>query len=140
MSTVLNPYINFRGDARQAMEFYRAALGGELEVATFGEYRAAQDPSENDLVMHAKLTTRSGLVLMGADRPERMPYTRGDNISISLGGEERAELQGYWDALAVDATIVEPLATSAWSAGFGMLTDRFGVTWVVDQRVDFSAG
>jgi PhnB protein len=132
MPTVLNPYVNFRGNAREAMEFYRAALGGDLEVSTFGQFHAAQDPSENDLVMHAKLTTRSGLVLMGADRPERMPYTQGDNISISLGGEERAELQGYWDGLAERSTVLQPLTASSWGDSFGMLVDPYGITWLVN--------
>lgn len=132
MPTVLNPYLNFRGQAREAMEYYRGALGGELEIATFGDYRAAQDPSENDLVMHAKLTTASGLVLMGADRPARMPFTKGDDIAISLGGEERAELQGYWDGLAERSTVLQPLTASAWGDGFGMLVDPYGITWLVN--------
>ena len=132
MSTVLNPYIGFRGTAREAMEYYRDALGGELEIATFGDYRAAQDPSENDLVMHAKLTTPSGLVLMGSDRPERMPLTPGDNVAISLGGEERAELQGYWDGLAERSTVVQPLSASPWGDSFGMLIDPYGITWLVN--------
>ena len=132
MSTVLNPYINFRGNAREAMAFYREALGGDLEVATFGQFQAAQDPSENDLVMHAKLTTATGLVLMGSDRPERMPYTQGDNISISLGGDERAELQGYWDGLAAKSTVLQPLTASSWGDSFGMLVDPYGITWLVN--------
>ena len=132
MSTVLNPYISFRGDAREAMEYYRGALGGDLELATFADHHAAQDPSENDLVMHAKLTTESGLVLMGADRPARMPYTRGDDISISLGGEERAELEGYWDGLAERSTVVQPLTASPWGDRFGMLVDPYGITWLVN--------
>ena len=132
MSTVLNPYINFRGNAREAMEFYKNALGGELEVSTFGDFQAAQDPSENEQVMHAKLTTASGLVLMGSDRPERMPFNQGDNIAISLGGEERAELQGYWDGLAAGSTVLQPLEASSWGDSFGMLVDPYGVTWLVN--------
>lgn len=132
MPTVLNPYISFRGNAREAMEYYRDALGGELEVATFKDFHASQDPSEDDLVMHAKLTTGSGLVLMGADRPERMPYSQGDNIAVSLGGEERAELQGYWDGLAERSTVLQPLAAAPWGDSFGMLVDPYGVTWLVN--------
>lgn len=132
MSIVLNPYLHFRGEAREAMEYYRGALGGELEVATYGDLRAAQDASETDLVLHAKLTTASGLVLMGADRPERLPYTRGDNVSVSLGGEERAELQGYWDGLAARSTVLQPLTVSPWGDRFGMLLDPYGITWLVN--------
>ncbi|MDH2443769.1 VOC family protein [Amnibacterium sp. CER49] len=132
MSTVLNPYISFRGNAREAMEYYRDALGGDLELATFKDFHASEDPSDDDLVMHAKLTTRSGLVLMGADRPDRMPYTQGDSIAVSLGGEERAELQGYWDGLAERSTVLQPLEASPWGDRFGMLVDPYGVTWLVN--------
>lgn len=129
---VLNPYLGFRGNAREAMEFYRGALGGDLEVSTFKDFHASQDPSEDDLVMHSRLMTPSGFVLMGSDTPDRMPYNPGDTISVSLGGEERAELEGYWAALSEGATILEPLVQAPWGDSFGMLRDRFGVTWLVN--------
>jgi PhnB protein len=132
MSTVLNPYINFRGTAREAMEFYRSVFGGELQISTFAEYHAGQDPSEDQLVMHSRLITTAGYVLMGSDAPERQPLTVGNNVSMSLGGEERDELQGYWDRLSDGATILVPLAPSPWGDSFGMLTDRFGVNWLVN--------
>ena len=133
MSTTLNPYLNFRGDAREAMEFYRDALGGELEMATFKDFHASQDPSEDDQVMHAKLTSPHGFILLGSDRPERMPFTPGDNISISIGGEEhRAELEGYFAKLSEGGTVLQPLTASSWGDSFGMLTDRFGITWLVN--------
>ena len=132
MSTVLNPYLSFRGRAREAMEFYRVVFGGELQVNTFGDFHAAQDPSEEGLVMHARLVTTAGYVLMGSDVPERMPLTVGNSISVSLGGEEREELEGYWAGLSDGATIVAPLSASSWGDSFGMLVDRFGVTWLVN--------
>jgi len=132
MSTVLNPYLHFRGTAREAMAFYRDVFGGELQVSTFGDFHAAQDPSETDLVMHARLVSASGYVLMGADAPPRVPLTPGGTISVSLGGEEREELEQYWAALSEGATIETPLATSPWGDAFGSLTDRFGVHWLVN--------
>lgn len=129
---VLNPYLGFRGNAREAMEFYRDALGGDLDVNTFKDLHASQDPSEDDLVMHSRLMTPSGFVLMGSDTPDRMPYNPGDTISVSLGGEEREELEGYWAALSQGATIIAPLTQAPWGDSFGMLRDRFGVTWLVN--------
>ena len=132
MATVLNPYLAFRGNAREAMQFYREVFGGELSISTFGEFQASQDPSEDDLVMHARLMNPSGFVLMGADAPERMPYNPGDTVSISLSGDDDEELRGYWEALSDGATILTPLEKAAWGDSFGMLKDRFGFTWLVN--------
>jgi PhnB protein len=132
VATVLNPYLAFRGNAREAMEFYREALGGELTISTFGENQASQDPSEDELVMHSRLMNPSGFVLMGSDTPERMPYNPGDTISISLGGDDVEELKGYWEALSDGATVLVPLEKAAWGDSFGMLRDRFGFTWLVN--------
>ena len=132
MATVLNPYLNFRGTAREAMEFYRGVFGGDLTVSTFKEFHASEDPSEDDLVMHSRLTTPAGYVLMGSDTPERMELTAGNSVSVSLGGEEREQLQGYWDGLSEGATVLVPLAASPWGDSFGMLTDRYGVHWLVN--------
>lgn len=132
MATVLNPYLAFRGNAREAMEFYRDALGGELTISTFGENQASQDPSEDELVMHSRLMNPSGLLLMGSDTPERMPYNPGDTVSISLGGDDAEALTGYWEALSDGATVLQPLVEAPWGDSFGMLRDRFGFTWLVN--------
>lgn len=132
MPTVLNPYLNFRGTAREAMEFYRDVFGGDLVVSTFKDLHASQDPSDEDLVMHSRLISTSGYVLMGSDVPERMPFTPGGTMSVSLGGEEQEELEGYWNALSEGATVLVPLTVSPWGDRFGMLNDRFGVPWLVN--------
>lgn len=132
MPTVLNPYLGFRGDAREAMEFYHRVFGGELALSTFAEFQAAEDPAEADLVMHAQLTGRNGLVIMGSDTPQRMPYNPGDTVSVSLSGDDEAELRGYWDGLAEGATVLQPLVPATWGGSFGMLKDRFGTTWLVN--------
>jgi PhnB protein len=132
MATRLNPYLTFRDTARQAMEFYQSVFGGELTVSTFAEFHASEDPAEQDKVMHSMLTTDHGLVLMGADTPNSMEYTTGSSYSVSLSGEDDAELRGYWDRLTVGATIAEPLNTAPWGDSFGMFTDKFGVSWLVN--------
>jgi PhnB protein len=133
MPTVLNPYISFRDNAREAMNFYQSVFGGDLNVSTFGDYQASQDPAESDKVMHAMLTTPQGLVLMGADTPNGMEYTPGSSISISLSGEDEAELRGYYDKLSGDGgSVTVPMEKSPWGDIFGMCTDRFGVAWLVN--------
>ncbi|GGI45681.1 PhnB protein [Agromyces flavus] len=131
MPVTLNPYLNFRGNAREAMEYYRSVFGGELNVSTFADFQSAEDPSENDLVMHAQLDG-PGLTLMGADVPNRMDYNGLSGFSVSLSGDDDATLRGYWDKLADGGTIVQPLEVAPWGDAFGMLVDRFGVSWLVN--------
>jgi PhnB protein len=132
VATHLNPYLNFRDNAREAMEFYRSVLGGELTLSTFGDFGASDDPAEAGKIMHGQLESPGGLVLMGADTPAGMDLATGSNISVSLSGQDLAELQGYWDRLADSGTVLQPLVQAPWGATFGVLTDRFGVTWLVN--------
>ena len=106
MPTTLNPYLGFRDNAREAMSFYQSVFGGDLALSTFGEFHASEDPAEADKIMHGMLTTDKGLVLMGADTPNSMEYTSGSSISISLSGEDDAELRGYWERLSGDGGTV----------------------------------
>lgn len=132
MSSNLNPYLNFQDNARQAMEFYQGALGGELTLNTFGEFHASEDPAEADKIMHALLKTPAGFTLMAADTPNQMQFTGHAGFSVSLSGDDAAELQGYWDALSEGGQVVMPLERQIWGDTFGMLVDRFGVTWMVN--------
>lgn len=133
MTVRLNPYISFRGDARQAMEHYRSVFGGQLDIRTSGESGMADDPAQGDQVMHAMLDTGDGLVLMGSDSPPGMPYEDGQRTSISLSGDDEATLRRYWDGL-VDGggTVTMPLERAPWGDSFGMCADRFGVNWMVN--------
>jgi PhnB protein len=134
MATKLNPYLGFKDNAREAMEFYKSVFGGKLDISTFKELHAAQDPSEDNLVMHAALETEKGLTLMGADTPKSMEYKPGTNISISLSGDssDEAELTGYYEKLADGGTVIEPLAKAPWGDVFGMCNDKFGIMWLVN--------
>src|SRR5690348_17071263 len=104
MSVQLNPYLAFRNNAREAMEFYHSVFGGELTASTFAEMNAAQDPAENDLIMHSHLEGDNGVVLMGSDTPPRMEFTPGSNVSMSLSGDDEALLRGYFDKLSAGGT------------------------------------
>ena len=132
MSTRLNPYLAFRDTARQAMEFYQSVFGGELTRSTFAELHASDDPAEQDKIMHSMLTTDAGLTLMAADTPNVMEYEPGTSHSISLSGEDEAELRGYWDKLSDGGTVTVPLEKAPWGDTFGMCTDKFGVAWLVN--------
>ncbi len=132
MTTRLNPYLGFRDTARQAMDFYQSVFGGELTRSTFGEFHASDDPAEQEKIMHSMLSTDGGLVLMAADTPNSMEYTPGNNHSVSLSGEDEAELRGYWEKLSAGGTVTVPLEPAPWGDSFGMCVDQFGVTWLVN--------
>ena len=128
----LNPYLSFKNQAREAMTFYQSVFGGELDISTFGQYEGmVQDPSENDLVMHSQLSTPDGFVLMGADTPSGVEYREPAGISVSVSGDDEAALQAYWNALSEGGTVVMPFETPPWGGRFGMLTDRFGIDWML---------
>lgn len=133
MTTLLNPYLSFRDNAREAMEFYKSVFGGELSVSTFADFHASEEVDEQDLVMHSQLDTSNGLTIMASDTPKAMNYQSGSTISISLSGlsTDGDELRGYWDRLQEGADITMPLDTAPWGDLFGMLTDRFGTHWMV---------
>ena len=131
MTSRLNPYISFAGDARQAMEHYQSVFGGTLDVNTFGEY-GADDSPDADKIMHAQLETDSGYVLMGADTPPGMEHHPGDNIAVSLSGDNGDELRGYSEKLSDGGTVTMPLEKQMWGDEFGMCTDRFGIAWMVN--------
>ena len=128
----LNPYLSFRTETREAMEFYQSVLGGGLDIRVFGDCPdLVQDPSQNDRVMHAQLTTPDGLVLMASDTPEGMPVETPQGFSVSLSGNTEARTQEVWDRLAEGGTVTMPLDTPPWGGTFGMLVDRFGIPWML---------
>jgi PhnB protein len=131
MSSRLNPYITFNGNARSAMEFYEGVFGGALTLHTFGEL-GGDSGAGADKIMHGMLETPSGFTLMGADTPPGMDYTPGNNMAVSLSGDDAEELRGYWDALSAGGTIAVPLERQMWGDEFGMCVDQFGTTWMVN--------
>ena len=132
MTTRLNPYLSFKGNAREAMDFYHSVFGGELTRMTFGETPGVPtDAAEADNIMHSMLETDGGIALMCADTPAEMGEP-GPNSSISLSGENEGELRGYWAKLSGSGTVTVPLETAPWGDSFGMCIDGFGVPWMVN--------
>ena len=132
MPSRLNPYLSFKDNAREAMEFYQSVFGGKLDVSTFKEYHASQDPAEDDKVMHASLQADNGIAIMGADTPNGRKYDPGARITMSLSGDDEAELRGYWDKLSAGGTEMMPLARAPWGDTFRMLRDKYGIEWLVN--------
>ncbi len=134
MAVQLNPYLSFRDNARQAMQFYQSVFGGDLEISTFGDASGIPGVAEadKDKVMHAMLRGDNGLVLMGADTPNSMQHAPPAGISISLSGTDETALRGYWDKLADGGTVGVPLERAPWGDAFGMLADKFGTPWMIN--------
>jgi PhnB protein len=130
MTSRLNPYITFAGNARQAMEFYKSALGGELAMNTFAEF--GNDGPDGDKIMHANLETPDGFTLMASDTPPGMEEPSGNNIAISLSGDDNDKLRAYWDQLTEGAKVTMPLERQVWGDEFGQFTDKFGIQWMVN--------
>ena len=132
MRSTLNPYLSFSDNARAAMEFYQTVFGGKLTMSTFKEFHASQDPGEDNKIMHSTLEAENGITFMASDTPSTMEYRPGTNMSMSLSGDNAAELTAYYEKLSAGGTIGMPLEKAPWGDTFGMLTDKFGVSWLVN--------
>lgn len=155
MTLTTTTHLNFHGDARAALEFYQSVFGGETTIRTYGQFGMPADAPGADSVVFGQVETADGFRVLAYDIPGRSGGSSADAGSthrengvtitdqrffVSVDGQTLTEVQGYWDRLAAGASIVEPLAASAWSAGFGMLTDAFGVTWVLGVAADSQLG
>jgi PhnB protein len=137
MASRLNPYIQFKDNARAALEFYQGVFGGDLTLSTFGEYGDPSQPGA-DGIMHGQLESPSGYTIMAADTPPGMDHSPGANVSVSLSGDDAAELHGYWDKLSAGGQVQVPLEKQMWGDEFGMCADQFGIGWMVNIAGDRS--
>ena len=150
MTITTTTHLNFSGDARAALEFYQSVFGGELTIATYGDFGMPAETPGAANVVFGKVESAAGFRVMAYDVPGAAGgaggSTRRENgvtltdqaFFVSVQGETLDEVEGYWAALSKGASVVEPLAASAWSPGFGMLTDTFGVTWILDVAAQYS--
>ncbi|NUO98441.1 MAG: VOC family protein [Nonomuraea sp.] len=133
MSVTTVTHLNFRGDAREALTFYRSVFGGDLAVVTYEDAGNVREPSEADQVMWGQVAAGNGFRVMAYDVPSSMPWAQGENaFFVSLRGDSAEEVGAYWEGLCDGATVVRPLAAAPWAPLYGMLKDRFGVIWVLD--------
>jgi PhnB protein len=131
MGSRLNPYLNFNGTARQAMEFYASVFGGSLTLNTFAQF-GAKDSPDAERIMHGMLETGAGYTIMGADITSDMEYHPMAGFSVSLSGDDADALRGYWEKLSASGVTTMPMQKQAWGDEFGMCVDEFGVSWLVN--------
>lgn len=132
-------HLNFRGQARDALAFYASAFGGHVVVVTYADAHAAERPEEAEHVMWGQVQSEAGFHVMAYDVPASRPYEPGtDPVFVSVRGDDADEIRGYWKALSSDAVVKAPLEPSSWAPLYGMVTDRFGVTWILDVTAPYS--
>jgi len=139
MSVSVTPHLNFRGTAREALEFYADAVGGELTIMSYADM-GSTDPATADRVVWGQVSAPNGFRIMAYDVYPQLPWDPGqDPFFVSVRGTDAGELTALWTALADGATIRQPLEPSAWAPLYGQLTDRFGITWVLDIAAPYPA-
>jgi PhnB protein len=126
-----DPYINFQGQAQEALNFYHQALGGEIMLMTDDPQGPPKPAGPGDRIMHGMITA-DGLRIMGSDGHPDYPATIGDNIAIALSGTDYERLSKAFDELSAGGTVKQPLKTEAWGDSFGYFVDKFGINWMVN--------
>ncbi|MGW4789522.1 VOC family protein [Streptomyces sp. NPDC004230] len=137
MTARVTPYLNFGGDAREAMEFYQSIFGGTLAITTFADLHRAQDAGQANLIAHSMLKGTTGVILMASDVP-KPGERKSASTSVALGGDE-ADLTEYWGRLSEGGTVTVPFAKSPWGALHGQCIDKFGTTWLVNVTAKSTA-
>lgn len=135
MATKLISYVNFDGNAREAAEFYHSVFGGKLELTTFADFESEEmpvDEQDKNKIMHGFLRGDSGIELMLSDTPSTMEYQEGSRISLAINSDHEADGRALWEKITEGGTITMPLVPSMWNSIFGMFTDKFGVSWMLD--------
>ncbi|WP_458687615.1 VOC family protein [Nocardia tengchongensis] len=151
MSVNAVAHLNFHGQARAALEFYQSVFGGQITIATYADFgMPAEKPGATNVVF-GQVVADNGFRVMAYDVPgpdapvaAGVPTTRRENgttitsepFFLSVRGDTVEEVGALWKLLAEDATVIEEFAGAQWTPGFGMLRDRFGVTWILDVAVD----
>ncbi len=134
MSVTTTTHLNFRGQAREALELYASIFGGEVVAFTYGDAHVEMDGALPDQLMWGGFEAPNGLRLMAFDVPPARPFSRGhDAVFVSVRGDDPDEITRCFDVLAEGGTVRTPLGPALWGSPlYGMLDDRFGVTWVLD--------
>ena len=137
MTILTTTHLNFRGQAREALNFYRSVFGGEQTVVTYGDLGATQDPAQAEQVIWGQVVSAEGFRIMAYDVQPEKAWNPGENACyVSVRGTSAEEIAAYWETLSGGASVLQPLGASAWSPLYGMLKDRFGVTWVLDVMAE----
>lgn len=137
MTLAVTPHLNFAGQARDALDFYAGVFDGQTIVMTYGAMGQAERATAPDDVIWGQVESAEGFRIMAYDVQAGRDYDPGANaFFVSVRGTSVDEVRARWGALSEGATILQPLGRSPWSAAYGMLSDRFGVTWILDVAPD----
>jgi len=134
----MNPYLNFKDSCEEAFEFYRSVFGGEfMMLMRMGDTDMGMPvPDEaKNLIMHVSLPIGDN-ILMGSDAPDGLcptPLTAGNNFSVSISAESREDADRIYNGLSADGTSAMPMQEMFWGSYWGMLTDKFGINWMVEH-------
>ena len=140
MTIKTTTHLNFRGNARDALAFYQSVFGGDLMVITYADAGNIQDPAEADQVIWGQVAAQDGFHVMVYDVPSAVSWSPGEiPFFVSVRGDDAEQLTLYWKKLSEGSTIVQPLGPSGFSPLYGMIRDRFGVTWVMDLQTGYAA-
>ena len=132
MSMKLTPYLNFAGNAEEVLNFYAAALGGEVVMLSrYGDSPMPCGDDEKNSIMHARLVFGDNMIMI-SDKPKSYPHSTDGNITLSIGTEDVEETEKVFNNLAEGGQVLMPLADQFWGARFGMLKDKYGVSWMVN--------
>ena len=129
----INPYLNFNGNTREAMQFYAGILDAKLEMQTFGDVGASENPAMKDRIMHATIT-KGDVVIMASDTMPDMPFIEGNNVWTNFNCESDEEIDRLFAAFSEGGTVLMPLEVQFWGAKFGMVKDRFGMHWMFNYE------
>jgi PhnB protein len=142
MSIATTPHVNFRGQAREALAFYQSVFGGETSIATYQDIHAADGGADPDHIAFGRVDAPNGFSIMAYDVQPSKAYDPGQNsFYITLHGTDGDEIQPLWNALAASASdILTPLAPAPFAPLYGMLTDRYNITWIVGADTAPAAG
>ncbi|MDX6300360.1 MAG: PhnB protein [Nocardioidaceae bacterium] len=133
MTISTTTHANFRGQARDALTYYHSVFGGELALATYAEIHSAETPETADHIAFGRVKAADGFDLMAYDVQPSKAYDPGENpFYVTLQGTGADEITARWNSLADDARAIHiPLAPAPFAPLYGMLTDRFGITWII---------
>lgn len=139
MSVTTTTHLNFRGSAREALEFYQSVFGGRTSAITYKDMGNVQNENEADWIVWGEVAAGNGFHVMAYDVPSHLPWDQGkQSFFVSVRGTDTTEISALWDKLSHGAAITQPLESSQWATLYGMLTDRFGVTWVLDVPAPYN--
>lgn len=152
MTVHTTAHLNFHGEARAALEFYQSVFGGHLTIATYGDLGMPKDAPGADGVVFGQVVGEGGFRVMAYDvlgqgqgqaapagqttRQNGMTITT-EKFFLSVRGSSVEEVAAFWEKLSDGATVVEPFGPAQWAPAFGMLADRFGITWILDVEAAY---